>query len=141
MNFLNTQGDKPINIKYEFVVGYSINISDIRATNVPATTVCALYHKNAKGDYNTNDFGIYEQETASNTQYLSAKMFYNEGDKDSEVFGICRQIKLNGSDMSDECHVDSQQVTPAREIKLPGKLNAGEPLKQMAANIGKLTFC
>jgi hypothetical protein len=57
--FLKEEGSKPIRINYEFVVGYTASILDIRSTQVQATTVCALLHKTSSGDYNYEDFGVY----------------------------------------------------------------------------------
>ena len=46
-------------IDYNFVVGYKFNITDIRTTEIPATTFCALCHKkDNNSDYNYEDFNI-----------------------------------------------------------------------------------
>lgn len=139
-NFIHHQGDNPIKINYDFIVGYTINISNIRATNVPATTVCALCHKDSYGEYNYDDFGIYEQSVNSQTKYLSSQMMYNSGDKDNEIFGICRQVEISGN-MEEQCQIQTSVETAAKEIKIAGKLNSGEPLRQTVSNLGKLTFC
>ena len=145
-NFINREGGNPVKINYEFVVGYTASISNIRNTQVQATTVCALFHKNPEGEYNYSDFGVYEQystDNAGNTtsEILSDVMFYNEGTSKKEIFGICRQTKSKGTNVSDECQSITSVETDAQEIKTAGKLNTGDPLRQLVGNIGKLTFC
>lgn len=144
--FISGDGPEPIKITYEFVVGYKAIIDDIRSTEVQATTVCALFHKTPTGEFNYSDFGVYEQSVtdySGNTvnKLLSSTMFYNEGTSEKEVFGICKQIKTSGTNMLDECQIGSTVETDAQEIKTQGKLNTGEPLKQLVQHIGKLTFC
>lgn len=140
-NFINHQGNNPIKIKYDFVVGYTINISNIRETHVPATTVCALFHKNDNGEYNYEDFGIYTQQEDGKTKYLSSKMMYNTGTTTTEIFGICRQIATTGENVTKQCQIQTSIETEVKKIKTPGKLNSGDPLKRTVSNLGKLTFC
>jgi hypothetical protein len=58
-NFISSSGTTPIDISYNFTVGYKIQITNIRDTEVPATTVCALYHKNPDNIYNPEDLGVH----------------------------------------------------------------------------------
>ena len=145
-NFINHTGASPIKIKYEFIVGYTASITDIKSTQVQATTVCALFHKKPTGEYNYEDFGVYEQEDGVDAdgnpvnKLLCNTMFYNEGTSEKEVFGICRQISTSGI-ITEQLRSLSNVETEAREIKLQGQLNSGEPLKQLVSHIGKLTFC
>ena len=144
-NFIHHEGNQPIQIHYEFVVGYTANINDIRNTQVQATTICALFHQNPNGEYNYEDFGVYEQTTTSadgstKTELLSSLMFYNEGTAETEIFGTCRQINTTGN-MLEQCGDLNPVETEAKEIKIQGKLNTGEPLKQLVGRIGKLSFC
>ena len=137
-NFLSNQNGKSIAINYDFVVGYTVDITDIKSTEVQATTICALYHQDSSGVYNSEDFGIYEQDG----QYMSSAMFYNSGTADQEIFGMCRQISTEASKtMIEQCQSFTSTTTDAQEIKTAGKLNTGDPLKQMVQYIGKLTFC
>lgn len=140
-NFIYKEGS-PVKINYEFVVGYKISIEDIRTTEIQATTVCALYHQDLSGNFNAEDFGVYEQVGEDgNIQYLSSAMFYNEGTAEKEVFGLCRQVKTKGNNMIEECQAFTSVETDAQPIKTAGKLNTGDPLKQLVNHIGKLTFC
>ena len=139
-NFLNNYGLKRININYQFVVGYKINISDIKKQNIPATTICALCHQKDDGNYNYEDFGIYKSEYDKNPVYLSKAMFFNEGTHEMETFGVCQQIKLYGT-VLEQCNLVDSISTEASRITTPGKLNSGNPLKEMSKHIGKLTFC
>jgi hypothetical protein len=138
-NFLNNKGTSTIPIEYEFIVGYKIDITDIKPTLIQATTVCALYHKDASGNYNYRDFGIYEQDG----EYLSDVMFYNSGTSEQEIFGLCKQIATQSTKtMLEQCQsITSPYISAAQEIRTPGKLNSGTPLQQMIPYIGKLTFC
>jgi hypothetical protein len=110
-NFLNFKGE-PIKINYNFIVGYKANISNIRSTQVPATTVCALCHKREDGTYNYEDFGIYERVFTTNNgeeiKYLSSSAFYNEGDESTSIFGVCRQVNYEGN--------NAEQWQPVDEI-------------------------
>ena len=142
-NFINHPGTSPITIEYEFVVGYNAYISNIRPTQIPATTICALFHKQPDETYNYEDFGIYEQDNDNDesgpTFKFSNTMYYNGQQNSEGVFGICRQISKDGT-MAEQCQgVDSINYTI--KDNLPGKLNTGEPLKEMLKYIGKLTFC
>lgn len=144
-NFIHHEGTQPIQINYEFIVGYTANISDIRSTQVQATTICALFHQNPNGEYNYEDFGVYEQITTDSAgnevrQLLSNAIFYNEGTKEKEIFGLCRQTQTTGT-MKDQLSSYASVETDAQEIKTQGKLNSGEPLKQLVGHLGKLTFC
>lgn len=141
-NFIHNQGNDPIKITYDFIVGYTVNISNIRTTNVPATTVCALFHKTQDDEYNYKDFGIYTQDRMNDDPlYLSDVMFYNGGTSEQEEFGLCRQRKVAGDDMLDECHIYATELTDAKVRVNYGDLNSGEPLKKMVPYLGKLTFC
>ena len=92
-NFITDNGQDPITIHYEFVVGYKANISNIVSTEVPATTVCALCHKaDSTSDYNYEDFGIYKHPIKGH--YYSKCVFYNGGDLEEEIFGVCKQVQL-----------------------------------------------
>ena len=139
-NFLNHNGNNFIPINYKFMVGYKINITDIKPQNIPATTICALCHKKDDNTYNYEDFGIYESINDDTTLYLSKAMFFNEGTHEIETFGVCQQIQLGGS-VLEQCTLVDSISTEATRIATPGKLNSGNPLKEMSKHIGKLTFC
>lgn len=137
-NFIHTIGTNPIKIYYNFIVGYNANIIDIRKTQVPATTICALCHTTPTGEWNYEDLGVY---TNDNT-FLSSAMFYNEGDTYNESFGLCRQISTDETkNMSEQCQSFANIEQEARAIRTAGKLNTGNPLKHVVPSIGKLTFC
>ena len=144
-NFLTTQGESPIPIDYEFVVGYTVDITEIRSTQVQATTVCALCHQKPNGDYNYEDFGVYVHEITpepgkTDYEYLSNVMFYNAGHSQTEVFGTCMQINTTGT-MEAQCEGIGSVETEATVTKVAGRLNSGDPLKSLVSSIGKLTFC
>lgn len=141
-NFIHNQGNNPIKIIYDFIVGYTVNISKIRKTNVPATTVCALFHETQDGEDNCTDFGIYKQDgTDGKPLYLSDVMFYNGGTSEQEEFGLCRQIKTSGANMLEECHKFSTEFTDAKKHFNAWELNSGKPLEKMVPYLGKLAFC
>ena len=138
-NFITSEGKSPIEIHYNFVVGYKANINDIKATEVKATTVCALCHKASTDpnidDYNYEDFGVYKNED----KYLSNAMLYNSGSLSKEMFGLCQQIATSGN-ASAQLQTYQTFENDSLDIKTAGKLNSGEPLKNIVAGIGKLTF-
>lgn len=135
--FITGSGSDPITINYNFIIGYTATITDITTTQSPATTVCALYHKMPNDKYNSEDFGIYKDDIHG---YLSQSMFYNGGTSKYQTFGVCKQTSLVGN-MLEQCSNVDYIETEAQEIKTPGKLNTGEPLKKMVDYVGKLTFC
>ena len=147
LNFINPSPELEsdyIPINYEFVVGYKAHITNIRATEVPATTVCALFHSNGE-DYNYEDFGIYKkvaQDDINDVKYLSNAAFYNEGSKNLSIFGICRQLKAeeNGAISTHWQSIDSIE-TEAVKITTPLRFNTGESLKYLTPHIGKYAFC
>lgn len=146
-NFITSEGNDPIKIHYSFVVGYKAIISNISVTEVPVTTICALYHRNPSGEYNYNDFSIYtvEEENGGDytTKYYSDAMYYNTGTSDTEIFGLCRQLNSLTSDvnMLGQCEIYSTVESDASSKTSAGLLNTGTPLKQVVPYIGKLTFC
>ena len=135
-NFLYQGSGTTIPIKYSFIVGYPISLTNIRETEIQATTFCALCHKTDSGSYNYSDFGIYEQ----NGDFLSENMFYNGGTYDLERFGVCNMVNPNEKFMGNQCQSVDFVETPTEITKNPGKLNSGEPLKQMSKYVGKLAF-
>ena len=152
-NFLNNQGSQSINIIYNFVVGYSFNINKIVETQIPATTICALFHKKPDGEYNYNDFGIYESnqedpEDSTKQALLSDNMFYNGGRQGTGYFGLCHQksylkehIPSSTQPALDQEIIEKYtiQYTP-KPIYAPGTFNASH-MKELSSMIGKLTFC
>ena len=140
-NFLNSEGVSTVPINYEFVVGYKINVTDIRPTQVPATTVCALFHQN-DGNYNYEDFGIYKYESSGNDPlYLSKTAFYNGGDSKTVKFGIAEQVSIDDTlSLSSLFNIQSEYTSDAVAITDAGILNA-KYLKDVVGNIGKLAFC
>lgn len=141
-NFITDNGPEPIPINYKFIVGYTINISDIKSTQVPATTVCALFHKNDQQQFNYEDFSIQEYiDTENKTHLTSALMFYNEGTGEKEVFGLCSLTNPLDTTMTKQLSIVTTVETDAQQIKTAGKLNAGDPLRQVVDKFGKLTFC
>ena len=147
-NFLTRDyGIKPefthILLTYRLLVSYLITVSNIRSVNIPATTVCALCHKQPDETYNYEDFGVYKsQDEYGNTIYLSNACFYNEGDINTSIVGICRQTyPKNETDIRQSFVSVSSLDSEVKAIKTPGKLNSGEILKELQQYIGKLTFC
>ena len=144
-NYSFITNDKAISIPidYNFIVGYSISINNITPTSVPATTVCALCHM-TDGVYNYEDFGIYEKEDSNgNLLYLSDAMFFNSGNHETSVFGVCRQSNADDSgNMLDQCNeYDRYEQEASSATAGAGKLNSGKPLEEMSKYIGKLAFC
>ena len=149
-NFLEGRGTDAIELKYKYIVGFDSVINDIRKDTVQATAVCALYHQN-DGVYNTNDFGIREEiyteenedtsEVSEYTLFLPEAMVYNSGSETEQLFGLCRMVNPKGDTMTDQCVSYSQYSGMVKYINIPGKLNAGNPLRDIVNNIGKLTFC
>lgn len=146
-NFITSEGKNPIKIHYSFVVGYKAIISNIRITEIPATTICALCHMNSSGEYNYDDFSIYtveeEKEGEYTTKYYSSAMYYNTGTSDTEIFGLCKQLNsvTSGINMLGQCEIFSTVESDATSKTIAGLLNTGNPLKQVVPYIGKLTFC
>jgi hypothetical protein len=140
-NFINNSGNKTIPINYEFVVGYPITIDSIRATEISATTVCALLHQNSNGVYNYEDFGIYEQTENDEIVYLSDNMFFNGGTSYTEEFGTCRLVKTTIGNMLEQCQITQFTSKTAGSTTSYIKHNSGEPLKQVLPNLGKYAFC
>ena len=136
-NFLYSGNSTHIPINYNFVVGYPLNVTNIRETEIQALTICALCHQDDNGEYNYSDFGIYEQ----GNRYLSETMWYNGGNHTTERFGVCKMVDPDAQFMGNQCQSIDFVETEATYIKNAGKLNTGEPLKRMREYIGKLTFC
>jgi hypothetical protein len=68
-------------------------------------------------------------------------MFFNSGSESEQLFGLCRMTDINGATMADQCNSYRQYSGVVKPISIAGKLNAGDPLKEIVDGIGKLTFC
>ena len=142
-NFINPLLSSPeyIALKYDFVVGYKVYVEDIKNSSIPATTFCALYHKNDAGIYNAEDFGIYvQQDDPEHNVYYSNAVFYNSGTADESIFGIGKQVASTGT-LEEQVQLIDYIKTATESITTLGQFNAGEPLKYLTPHIGKLTFC
>ena len=140
-NFLEGYSGTPLSLTYKLIVGYTITVSDIKQTKIPATTVCALCHKRDDGTYNYEDFSLEPYEAETDTYYNSTAVFYNEGDIDTAITGLCKQLVSQNSDYRNRFVKIASIEYPTSDIKTPGKMNSGDVLKQLLPNIGKLTFC
>lgn len=130
-----------IPIKYDFYIGYSIKVVNIRDSSIPMTTVCALYHKQGE-HYNEADFGIRTNLNSKNlTEYLSNFVFYNSGSSVDYKFGVAKMIDIRGESMEDQCIAYHSYDATTTEEKTPTRLNAGTPLKKMLPYMGKYMFC
>ena len=140
-NFLTKDSTATIPINYEFTVGYKINISNIRKTKIPATTVCALCHKN-NGEYNYKDFSIYEHiDDDGNSHFYSDAIYYNDGDSSTVKFGLAKQVSDNKNlDLSGVCKKYLFEEDSASIIKNSGVFNTAY-LDKVLPKIGKLAFC
>lgn len=142
-NFINPTYQIPsyVAIAYNFVVGHKINIQNISAVDVPATTVCALCHKINSADYNYSDFNIRVANDENGDKFYSDVMFYNTGDENTYIFGVCRQMSDSSTEkLTIVCSAYDTITDVPTPIVTKGKFNAGEPLKQMASYIGKLSI-
>ena len=142
-NFLNPALSSPgyIELEYKFMVGYKISVEDIKNSQIPATTFCALYHQDARGNYNTEDFGIYiQQDEAGETLYYSNSVFYNSGTANESIFGVGKQVNHVGT-LEEQVQIIDYTKTATEPITTLGQFNAGEPLHYLTDHIGKLTFC
>ena len=139
-NFLINDSGITIPVNYEFVVGYKINITNIRKTQVPTTTVCALCHMR-DGKYNYEDFGIYEHvDDEGNSYFYSDAMYYNEGDATTVKFGLARQVAHDNTlDLTSICKKYHFEEGPATVINGYGILNTAY-LDNVLPKIGKLAF-
>lgn len=142
-NFINPTYQIPsyIAIAYNFVVGHKINIQNISTMDVPATTVCALCHKINSTDYNYSDFNIRVVNDENGDKFYSDVMFYNTGDENTYIFGVCRQMSESSEEsLTTVCSAYDTITDVPTPIVTKGKFNAGEPLKQMSSYIGKLSI-
>lgn len=154
MQFLYYPGVDPTKINYEFVIGYNVNIDDIKATDIKTTTVSALCHSTDNG-YNYEDFGVYYVEDLplydrtddqgnivddEDRHYKSDQLFYSTGDAENLDYGICRQVKTDGT-IVEQFRKICQFSESAQKYSSEGLLYSGTPLKQVMPYIGKLAFC
>lgn len=140
-SLINQSLDDEFEIKYNFITGYKFDISDIRTTEIPTTTFCALCHIK-DGVYNYEDFGIYynEEEKA----YFNTAAIYNSGNSKKSNFGLCKQVKLwynDGSIYKMDTYFNKVNTVSTEDIIVEkGKLNVNL-FSNIKDYIGKLTFC
>ena len=142
-NFISSENRSTIPIKYQFIVGYPFAISDIRSTEVPMTTVCALLHADKQGRYNWDDFGLHNiSEDINSPVYVSKAMLLNSGTKDVEFFGVVSHVNIDPNKTAEEQYkIEHEYTQSSVESHVAGKLNTGKPLSVIKNYIGKLTFC
>lgn len=134
LNFLSNTGITSIPIKYNFVVGYPITISNIRNQEIETSVVCALCHK--KDDaYNYEDFGLY----MNNDTLRQAQAFWSAGSHKSQGFGLCKQVSPGADNVEEEF---TRIVECIRDTSLrtssAGMYNLD--LKECTPQLGKYTF-
>ena len=154
MGFLYNDGNAPIPINYEFIVGYNVSIDDIKQENVQTKTVSALFHQK-DGVYNYEDFGIYYQDeldefdstdgngnpvSDTDRHYKCDQMIFSEGDAQNVKFGLCRQIKTSG-DINRRFSKTYEFTEAAYDYNAEGLLYSGMLVKQIMPHVGKLAFC
>ena len=140
-NFIQNEGTKCIDINYQFIVGHDINVNNIALGEVPATTVCALYHHNGDNVYNNDDFGVHVIKNNDYDVLAPSIMYYNSGTAETEIFGLCKMVDISGTTISDQCTDVIQNSKVALPVTIGGKLNTGTPLRAVVDQIGKLQFC
>ena len=140
-NFILKGGSQCININYQFIVGHDINVNNIALGEVPATTVCALYHHNGDDVYNNDDFGVHIIKNNDYDVLAPSIMYYNSGTAETEIFGLCKMVDISGTTISDQCTDVIQNSKVALPVTIGGKLNTGTPLRAVVDQIGKLQFC
>lgn len=136
----NPDNKNNIPINYNFIVGHEVNITNIKDSKVPSTTVCALCHKREDGTYNYEDFGIYEVSIGSEQYYFSNTIIYNAGDSTKETLGLYKQQGMEGN-LGDQCYSVQESSQDAVTRTRAGALGSGKNLKSLVNSIGNLTFC
>lgn len=139
--FITYDGSDPINVNYEFIVGYYIQMSDIVRKEFPTTTVCALWHTTDDMRTNESDFNIEFIPDENNVnQYMHQSMIYNTGTRYIKKWGICAQKALNGT-AEDQLWSVTEYEADATPVIKAGVMNTGEDLDVLLPYIGKLSFC
>lgn len=145
MNFLSSQGNSPLKINYGFIVGYKVDINNIKAQDVQTTTVSALFHKNNEGELNYHDFSIYYDESDATYPYKCDAVFYNGGNATDEWFGLCRQVNIASDTyyptITEQYSAYVSVNTKATSKTSKGVLNSGNPMKTVMPSVGKYSFC
>ena len=140
-SLINQSLDNEFEIKYNFITGYKFDISDIRTTEIPTTTFCALCHIK-DGVYNYEDFGIYYNEDEN--AYFNTAAIYNSGNSKKSNFGLCKQVKLwraDGSTYKMDTYFNKVNTVSTEDVIVEkGKLNVNL-FSNIKDYIGKLTFC
>ena len=144
-NFLNGVMTQ-IPIYYSFKIGYKTSVSNIAKTQIPATTICALFHKKPDGEMNLSDFGLYKYKDGDATYYLNDPIFYNGGSSSEELFGVGKINTYDNRYADGKTKNIFEQTTlyditsnVAKESTQPGQLNT-QVLKEYKHLIGKLSF-
>ena len=135
-NYISNTTPISIDINYSFNVGYKAKITNITTTQIPATTICALFHKKQDDLYNYEDFGIFDKEVEG---LYSETMIYTSGDTSTSILGICKQIGETGS-LSEQCQHQYSYSVPSRSINKPFLLHSGENIKNICKHLKRLAF-
>lgn len=136
-NKLNTNLKNSFTINYKFVVGYNFDITDIRSTEVPATTFCALCHKkDENSDYNYGDFNIYK----SNNNYYSNFIVNSSGDSTKAFLNLYQQSSIEEKTADKiKTIIDSNSTTNTDQNE-NNKIQTSL-IKKYYNLLGKFTFC
>ena len=135
-NYISNAAPTSIDINYNFNVGYKAKITNITTTQIPATTICALFHKKQDDSYNYEDFGIYDKGIEG---LYSETMIYTSGDTATSILGICKQVREMGS-LSEQCWHQYSYSVPSKDLDKPFLLHSGENVKNICKHLKKLAF-
>ena len=146
--YLNIPGNDPMEIDYEFVVGYNINVSDINLKTIETQVICALLHKN-NGQINYRDFNLREGldnliyptmlytggcHNALELGFVDLEPMSKEKETDPIKFGPTMWDQTNNKQVVYNSTVESGQNYSA------GALYNNEPMKSLYNKLGMYTF-
>ena len=145
-NFKTYQG-QPIPISYQWVVGYKIDVKNIKEESAYCPTICALFNKNKSGEYNYEDFGIkYDQfEAEEKKRFKNQYVFYNQCVDNTYIqFGVAEQIGVtrNPFPYRSVAQISRNNYTScSNSITNTYRTLNASLVPNLSRYIGKLAFC
>ena len=144
--YLNIPGNDPMEIDYEFIVGYNIDVSDINLKTIETPVICALLHMN-NGRMNYRDFNL----KVGADGLIYPTMLYTGGCHNALELGFIDLSQLPatidgkkvGTTMWDQ--LSNKQIIYNSTVASGQNYSAGalynnEPIKSLYNKLGMYTF-
>ena len=136
--FITGEGQSPIKLNYQFIVGYQVQVTDITLKQIETSVMCALLHTD-NGETNYSDFDLFLD---LNNDVLP-KMLYTGGAHNKLEMGLIDLTDTSATTMWKQ--LSNKKVVYKKDVSAntqeqEGSLYKGDAIQNLYKEIGKYTF-